>query len=204
MSARVDRILDVLDVGLQGSPEHGYPEATDDPTRCARCLSTPPADGDLCGPCRSFLLGDTDHDPSQPTRRIMPVPGRSFIHFGDPAEPILTVFGTSTHTVQETLEADIAELADLLSATVEARMNAALEVWRPMLDHLTEHVWPRLQEALEPLARHLHELDPKPVSAPPRRTRPVPTEVARARARRTTGPVCRHGAQPDGYCRRCH
>lgn len=56
-----DRILDVIDAGLQSSPEPGY--GTDHtPGMCARCQHTELTDGDLCSPCRAFLLGDTDKD----------------------------------------------------------------------------------------------------------------------------------------------
>ena len=64
MSGTVDRILDVLDVGLQTSTETGY--GTDhDAERCARCQRHDPAEGgDLCPGCRAFLLGDSDDDPT--------------------------------------------------------------------------------------------------------------------------------------------
>ena len=59
-----DRILDVIDAGLQSSDEHGY--GTDHtPDRCARCQRHEPDLGDLCTGCRSFLLGDSDDDPSR-------------------------------------------------------------------------------------------------------------------------------------------
>lgn len=62
VSERLDQVLDVLDVGLQGSSESGY--GTDhSPGRCARCRSVDVTEGDLCAGCRSFLLGDTDDDP---------------------------------------------------------------------------------------------------------------------------------------------
>ena len=64
MSASIDRILDVLDVGLQTSDEHGY--GTDlNGDACARCQRHEPAEGgDLCTGCRAFLLGDTNEDPA--------------------------------------------------------------------------------------------------------------------------------------------
>lgn len=58
----IDRVLDVIDAGLQSSPEHGY--GTDHaPDRCARCQQNDVGDGDLCVACRMFLLGDIDVDP---------------------------------------------------------------------------------------------------------------------------------------------
>ena len=66
-SERVDRILDVLDAGLQSSPEASYGEHGYGDRSCVRCQSTdlePP--GEFCGPCRSFLLGDSEVDPARP------------------------------------------------------------------------------------------------------------------------------------------
>lgn len=65
MSENVDRILDLIDAGLQSSPEAGY--GTDhQPDACARCQEHPPVeDGDLCDGCRTFLLGDSDSDPRE-------------------------------------------------------------------------------------------------------------------------------------------
>lgn len=62
-SKRMERALAILDAGAQSSPEPGY--GTDvGPGFCARCQGHDPAsDGDLCGGCRAFLLGDTDEDP---------------------------------------------------------------------------------------------------------------------------------------------
>lgn len=60
----IDKVLAALDAGLQSSDEHGYPERIDDSSLCARCVqSEPAADGDLCAPCRAFLLGDSNVDP---------------------------------------------------------------------------------------------------------------------------------------------
>lgn len=60
---QADRVLDVIDAGLQSSSEHGY--TTDHAHgQCARCLwHDPVEDGDLCVACRTFLLGDSDEDP---------------------------------------------------------------------------------------------------------------------------------------------
>lgn len=70
MSKNLENALAALDVGPQQSAEHGY--GTDHaPERCARCQLAPPVDdGDICAPCRAFLLGDTDDDPKrrQPLR----------------------------------------------------------------------------------------------------------------------------------------
>jgi len=61
MTTSTDRILDLIDGGLQSSTEHGYGEHVP-AGHCARCRR-PVADGDLCPLCRAFLLGDTDVDP---------------------------------------------------------------------------------------------------------------------------------------------
>lgn len=63
MSAELERVLEVLDVGLQKSGETGF--STDFTDWCARCqLEDPLPDADLCAGCRAFLLGDTDDDPA--------------------------------------------------------------------------------------------------------------------------------------------
>lgn len=58
----VDRILDLIDTGLQHSHEPAMPLAP--PGRCTRCQHHPAdADSDFCDGCRAFLLGDSDQDP---------------------------------------------------------------------------------------------------------------------------------------------
>lgn len=64
-----DRILDMIDAGLQTPvPDPTYGEVSPKRhDRCARCERQDPAgDGDLCGDCRAFLLGDSDTDPATP------------------------------------------------------------------------------------------------------------------------------------------
>lgn len=56
MSDRLDRVLRSIDSGLQSSSETGY--FTDHAGLCARCQRVEPEEGDLCGGCRAFLLGD--------------------------------------------------------------------------------------------------------------------------------------------------
>jgi len=60
----VDRILAVIDAGLQSTSELMVDEG-DDRSACVRCQRADRAEGsDWCGPCRAFLLGDTDDDPA--------------------------------------------------------------------------------------------------------------------------------------------
>lgn len=63
----VDRILDIIDTGLQTpAPDPSFGEVSPPNVEgCARC-GAPPADegGDFCAGCRAFLLGDTDTDPA--------------------------------------------------------------------------------------------------------------------------------------------
>lgn len=55
--SRVDKVLELIDGGLQSSSERGYVSVAVD--RCPRCVSREPCDGsEFCGPCRAFLLGD--------------------------------------------------------------------------------------------------------------------------------------------------
>jgi hypothetical protein len=65
----LDRILDIIDAGLQSSPEADmYSDvAPSVGSGCVRCPATEVAEGgDLCDGCRAFLLGDTDTDPATP------------------------------------------------------------------------------------------------------------------------------------------
>lgn len=67
MSDRLDRVLRVIDSGLQSSGETGH---TFDAGGCARCQQVMPAtdDGDLCPRCKAFLLGDGPEPmPERPT-----------------------------------------------------------------------------------------------------------------------------------------
>lgn len=68
-----DRILDLIDAGLQSSTEAG--QSLGDPDLCARCQHTPHADdSDFCAGCRAYLLGDSDVDTRQPpdnTERLL-------------------------------------------------------------------------------------------------------------------------------------
>lgn len=82
MTRRLDKALEVLDVGLQHAGDVAY--GTDrSPDRCARCQRHDPADGDLCTGCRAFLLGDSDDDPqaARPT-------GRFVVHASPPADTL--------------------------------------------------------------------------------------------------------------------
>lgn len=64
MSDRADRILDLIDTGLQHSHEPAMPLAP--AGRCTRCQHHPAdVDSDFCDGCRAFLLGDSDQDPTQ-------------------------------------------------------------------------------------------------------------------------------------------
>lgn len=70
MSDKIDRILAAIDTGMQHSDEPSY--SFDDfdhhgPRRCTRTACRAELDddpGDLCPPCRAYLLGDTDTDPA--------------------------------------------------------------------------------------------------------------------------------------------
>jgi hypothetical protein len=58
--SRIDKILEVLDVGAQGTSELSM--SASQPGRCSRCQRNP-TKKDFCAKCRSFLLGDSDVDP---------------------------------------------------------------------------------------------------------------------------------------------
>lgn len=62
----VDRILDLIDAGLQSSPEVGMELA--EPGWCTRCTRLPVADdSEFCPTCRAYLLGDIDEPRSELT-----------------------------------------------------------------------------------------------------------------------------------------
>lgn len=62
----VDRILEILDAGLQRPVGRGPGHTNIRPGECARCRThrTGRPDADLCSGCRAYLLGDTDRDPA--------------------------------------------------------------------------------------------------------------------------------------------
>lgn len=68
MSSATDRILELIDAGLQSSDEHGYPAgavAEPDTSLCLRCGQHERVQGiEMCEGCRAFLLGDSSDDPA--------------------------------------------------------------------------------------------------------------------------------------------
>lgn len=63
-----DRILDLIDAGLQSSSESDryLDVAPSVGEGCVRCgAGDVPEGGDLCDGCRAFLLGDSEDDPGQ-------------------------------------------------------------------------------------------------------------------------------------------
>jgi hypothetical protein len=60
-----DRILDVIDAGLQTPvPDPTFGEISpEDHGGCTRCDADVPESVDLCDGCRAFLLGDSEVDP---------------------------------------------------------------------------------------------------------------------------------------------
>ncbi|MGH1490557.1 MAG: hypothetical protein ACRBK7_14400 [Acidimicrobiales bacterium] len=62
--SRVDDILDTIDAGLQHSPEASY--GNDHEGQCVRddCWQPAGEGSDFCDPCRAFMLGDSDTDPT--------------------------------------------------------------------------------------------------------------------------------------------
>lgn len=120
MADTVDRILDALDVGLQASRETGY--GTDrGGDRCARCQQTEPdGDGDLCAPCRAFLLGDTDDDPkvrspfSSTVTRVAWIPLATEIHVD--LEPLREAIGRCAEQAARAMEAISAAGTDIATA----------------------------------------------------------------------------------------
>lgn len=122
MSARTDKILDLIDGGLQSSPEPVFvPVAAD---RCARCSRRDPDDGsEFCGPCRSFLLGDTP-DPDQPAK------------FAD-ASPTVASYQTAWDSVRDVINTPLAELRERFAGfgvfayrTDVVESEAVLPRWR--------------------------------------------------------------------------
>jgi hypothetical protein len=67
VTERLDRILDVIDTGLQTpvpDPTHGERSPRNRPG-CVRCDGHVAEGTDLCGGCRAFLLDDSDTDPAE-------------------------------------------------------------------------------------------------------------------------------------------
>lgn len=97
MSETTDRILDILDAGLQNripdtNSTFGYGTDTH-PELCARCQKHAPhdTDSDLCTGCRNFLLGDTDTDPAARPRPGSAEAVREYYEVVTPTDYRLTV-----------------------------------------------------------------------------------------------------------------
>lgn len=73
MSSTLDRIVDLIDVGLQTPmPDPSFGEVSPRvEAGCVRCQRDVDDDADLCPDCRAFLLGDTDADPALPPVRTI-------------------------------------------------------------------------------------------------------------------------------------
>jgi hypothetical protein len=68
---RPNRILDLIDAGLQSSDETDYGF---DGEGCIRCRAKV-EEGDFCPGCRAFLLEDSDEDPTRPRGHLPPIIG---------------------------------------------------------------------------------------------------------------------------------
>lgn len=151
----------MIDAGTQSSGEAGY--GTDvRPDRCARCQRGTIADGDLCAPCRAFLLEDSDVDP-----RVGP-----------------TLTTEQVVAGVEAFRQAWSQIADTVGQVVDAVCEAfgapdLTEVQRIMEDAKAKAVLPS-SFGLEPRARELSLLDQHPRShrrtnrwgPPPGRRRP--------------------------------
>lgn len=116
MSRSTDRILAAIDAGLQSSLDDAYGEndiraynyvpvpAT---ATCVRC-DTVLEDGDLCEPCRAFMLGETDVDPAA---RIY-----DFLRLAEPVEaPEWPVFQAPRGGIAYVIVDDLFQCSDPLA-----------------------------------------------------------------------------------------
>lgn len=131
MSDKIDRILKVLDVGIQTSTEHSY--GTDhDPSMCSRCQHHEPApEGDLCSGCRSYLLGDSAESPSFPYPEQHPPPSEGLPCVGGPLDGRLVARdGSWLEAVIPSTESYRRAALDPMAPTVETvRYSRRLVVW---------------------------------------------------------------------------
>lgn len=73
MSVSLDRVLRVIDSGLQRTTEASY--GTDgQPEMCVRCQRVEPADGDICSGCRAYLLGAGPEPPGIDAEYVLGFP----------------------------------------------------------------------------------------------------------------------------------
>lgn len=59
-------VFSAIDDALSGyDGQHSREKAPGDLRGCVRCGADPDDRSEFCGPCRAFMLGDTDHDPAR-------------------------------------------------------------------------------------------------------------------------------------------
>ncbi len=133
----VDRILDIIDTGLQTpAPDPSFGEVSPPNVEgCARC-GAPPADegGDFCAGCRAFLLGDSDTDPATPQGggEITPAPAgcRCALCTGEFAQQILDSADAGAPWRDEMARQWTVDLvSDEVSRGVAAGGAAAMAAW---------------------------------------------------------------------------
>lgn len=118
MSETADRILELIDQGLdeihydpandrreyeraeqygpdESGPECGYSD--DVKGSCVRGCHNPAEDGsDFCGPCRAYMLEDTDEDPTSTAAKFRDV-GAAFAVAGSTIDELITAVETFEH-----------------------------------------------------------------------------------------------------------
>lgn len=103
----IDRILEVIDGGLQSSPDPSYGPI--DRSTCWRCSHHPPetdSSSGLCPGCRTFLLGDGP----DPKLDLPAVP----IFTGADVEAIVRAFSELFESLRPTLERIAEVLVDVI------------------------------------------------------------------------------------------
>lgn len=141
MTGSIDRILDVVDAGLQRSSEVGADGGN--PSKCWRCKVMDPAEGSssgLCAPCRSFLL-EEGPDPLRADGLIAYIDAELFqalqtrLFEGDRTGVPVGISPEEFARLRAVVETVVETMRDLVARIVDAFL--AID-WNAILRHLDE------------------------------------------------------------------
>jgi hypothetical protein len=161
----VDRILDVIDVGLQQDAGTDWAASLGESDLCVRCQRHEPSEGDLCGGCRAFLLEDSDEDPAfvrwnQPWGYVeTDIVFDEVTWHSESYEWLWDPFMEAATAAAESLAASLRQVARVMTSTHswchfivdEASISATFPRWEPTNQQRVARSQPAVDDALRVL-----------------------------------------------------